>query len=334
MKKMAKKVAVLVLSVWITGMVHVNAAALSLVPSGCVTGIQVTSDGMIVAGMMTVEKDGCSVSPASDAGLCVGDVIVKIAEQTICTADDFVQAISHLTAEPVSVTVLRNGEEKQMCITPAENDNGVFQLGLWLKDGVNGIGTITFYDPESGKFGALGHGINESESGILMPLGDGSVMDASVVDVIRGTEGTPGELCGVFDADMVRGEIEKNTGYGIFGILSDVPETAYSTALEVASEQEIKVGPATILANISGTDVQEYDVEISRVYHGDSAGKNMMIKVTDEALLEATGGIVQGMSGSPILQNGKLVGAVTHVLVNDPTCGYGIFIEEMLEAAA
>ena len=334
MKKVAKRAAVLMFSLWITGMFNVSAQALSLVPSGCVTGIQVTSDGMMVAGMMTVEKDGCSVSPASDAGLCVGDVIVKIAEQTICTADDFVEAVSHLTAEPISVTVMRGGEEKQVTVTPAENDNGIFQLGLWLKDGVNGIGTITFYDPENGKFGALGHGINESESGVLMPLGDGSVVDASVVDVIRGTEGTPGELCGVFDADMVRGEIEKNTGYGIFGVLSDVPETAYSTPLEVASEDEIEVGAATILANVSGTEVQEYDVEISRVYHGDSAGKNMMIKVTDEALLETTGGIVQGMSGSPILQNGKLVGAVTHVLVNDPTMGYGIFIEEMLEAAA
>ncbi|MGI6014007.1 MAG: SpoIVB peptidase [Oscillospiraceae bacterium] len=334
MKKVAKKAAVLILSIWITGMLNVHAEALSLVPSGCVTGIQVTTDGMMVAGLMTVEKDGCSASPASDAGLCVGDVIVKIADQTICTADDFVEAVSELSAEPVSVTVMRNGEEKQVTVTPAENDTGIFQLGLWLKDGVNGIGTITFYDPENGKFGALGHGINESESGVLMPLGSGTVVDASVVDVIRGTEGTPGELCGVFDADMVRGEIEKNTGHGIFGVLLDVPETAYSTAMEVASEDEIEIGPAKILANVSGTEVQEYDVEISRIYHGDSAGKNMMIKVTDEKLLEATGGIVQGMSGSPIIQNGKLVGAVTHVLVNDPAAGYGIFIEEMLDAAA
>ena len=273
MKNLTRKTAIFIFSIFITGMVGVNAQALSLVPSGCVTGIQVTSDGMIVAGLMTVEKDGCSVSPASDAGLCVGDVIVQIADQEIGTADDFVEAISNLTADPVSVTVTRNGEKKQVTVTPAENDNGVFQLGVWLKDGVNGIGTITYYDPENGKFGALGHGINETESGVLMPLSGGSVVDANVVDVVRGAEGTPGELCGVFDADMVRGEIQKNTRYGIFGVLSDIPETAYSSALEVASEDEIEVGPATILANVSGTEVQEYDVEISRVYHGDSAGK-------------------------------------------------------------
>lgn len=333
MKKVAKRAAVLLLSVWITGAAQVSAYALSLVPSGCVTGIQMTCDGMVVAGLMTVEKDGNSVSPASDAGICIGDVIVQIGEQTICTSEDFVAAIAGLTAEPVSVTVERGRKNETITVTPAENNEGVYQLGLWLKDGISGIGTITFYDPESGKFGALGHGINESESGILMPLGSGSVIDASVVEVIRGTEGTPGELCGVFDAEMIRGEIHKNTGCGIFGVLSDVPETAYSTALEVASEDEIEVGPATILANVSGTEVKEYEVEISRIYHGDSAGKNMMVKVTDKDLLEVTGGIVQGMSGSPIIQNGKLVGAVTHVLVDDPTSGYGIFIETMLDAA-
>lgn len=333
MKKVAKKIAVLLLSVWIAGAGQVGAYALSLVPSGCVTGIRVSCDGMVVAGLMTVEKGGESLSPASDAGICVGDVIVQIAEQTIGCSEDFVSAVSGLTAEPVSVTVARGGEKQTITVTPAENDDGVYQLGLWLKDGISGIGTITYYDPESGKFGALGHGINETESGILMPLGSGSVVDASVVDVIRGAEGTPGELCGVFDAEMIRGTIEKNTVCGIFGVLSDVPETAHSTALEVADEDEIEVGPATILANVSGTEVKEYEVEISRIYHGDSAGKNMMVKVTDKALLEATGGIVQGMSGSPIIQNGKLVGAVTHVLVDDPTSGYGIFIEEMLDAA-
>ena len=333
MKKVAKKVAVLFVTVWMAGIGQVSAYALSLVPSGCVTGIQVSCDGMVVAGLMSVEKDGESVSPAADAGICAGDVIVQIGEQKIGCSEEFVTAIAALTADPVSVTIERGGETQVITVTPAQNDEGVWQLGLWLKDGISGIGTITYYDPESGKFGALGHGINESESGILMPLGNGTVVDASVVDVIRGAEGTPGELCGVFDAEMVRGEIEKNTICGIFGVLSDIPETAHSKALEVADSDEIEVGSATILANVSGTEVKEYAVEISRIYHGDSAGKNMMLKVTDKTLLEATGGIVQGMSGSPIIQDGKLVGAVTHVLVDDPTSGYGIFIEEMLDAA-
>ena len=304
--------------------------AAELVPVGEAVGIELTTDGVMVVGLSEVETGDGTVSPAADAGLKAGDVIKKIGDRETACAADFLSVVTALRGETVRVTALRSGREVAFDVTPAKNAEGNYQLGLWLRDGVSGIGTVTFYDPDSGTFGALGHGINDIDTGMLLPFDGGSITGASVVDVIRGNPGTPGELCGRFDREAVLGALEKNTDSGIFGTISaDIG----GEPLPVAAEDEVTLGPATILTNVSGDKVEEFSVEISRIYREAGDNRFLLLTVTDEALIERTGGIVQGMSGSPILQNGKLVGAVTHVLISDPTRGYGISIQDMLQAA-
>lgn len=304
--------------------------AAELVPVGEAVGIELTTDGVMVVGLSEVETAEGPVHPAADAGLKAGDVIKRLGDRDTACAADFLAAIGALRGETVRVTALRSGREVAFDVTPAKNTEGSYQLGLWLRDGVSGIGTVTFYDPGSGTFGALGHGINDIDTGTLLPFDGGSITGASVVDVIRGNPGTPGELCGRFDREEILGALEKNTDSGIFGRISaDIG----GAPLPVAAEDEVTLGPATILSNVSGDQVEEFSVEISRIYREAGDNRFLLLTVTDEALIERTGGIVQGMSGSPILQNGKLVGAVTHVLISDPTRGYGISIQDMLKAA-
>ena len=208
------------------------------------------------------------------------------------------------------------------------------RLGAWIRDSMAGIGTMTFYDPLSGRFGALGHGVTDVDTGGLMPLEHGSIMDATVKAVKRGESGSPGELRGSFDLTRDSGSLYANTDCGLFGVIEGESNAlGTQNAVPVAQRGEVAVGAASILANCEGDAVREYAVEIERIYAGSSPTRNMLVRVTDPELLACTGGIVQGMSGSPILQNGKLVGAVTHVLVNDSARGYGIFIENMLDAA-
>ena len=197
-----------------------------------------------------------------------------------------------------------------------------------------GIGTMTFCDPETGTFGALGHGINDVDTAKLMPMQSGSILYSEVTDVQKGVKGTPGELHGAFQTDRDLGVLWSNTCSGVFGQISDETMTDGMEPVPVAERSQVQVGPAVILSNVAGDQVEEYEVEITRIFpekEGDT--RNLMLKVTDARLLDTTGGIVHGMSGSPILQNGRLVGAVTHVLVNDPTQGYGILAEHMLEQA-
>ncbi len=307
----------------------VEAAALELVPVGRSVGIEMQMEGVMIVGLSQVETDAGQCSPAADAGLEVGDVIVRVGDTATNTAAEFMDAVSKAEGEKLSVTVRRNGEERCYTIEPQAARDGSKQMGLWLRDSVAGIGTITFYDPDSGAYGALGHGITDADTGALLPLGDGEILDATVVDIQPGQVGTPGQLCGHFQEGNSCGTIACNTDCGIFGQLSTPEE---GEALPVAGESEITLGSATILANVRGTEVEAFSVEITRLYRGDEPGRSMMLTVTDETLLKLTGGIVQGMSGSPIVQNGKLIGAVTHVLVNDPTRGYGISMEDMLPA--
>ncbi len=302
----------------------------SLVPGGSAVGIDLETRGVIVVGLSDVETVQGDKRPAEEAGLAVGDVITQIGQRSIDSAADFLSAMREADGSSLELTVDREGKELCIHASPVKNREGSFQLGLWLRDGVSGIGTVTFYDPESGIFGALGHGINDVETGELLPFDTGSITGAQVVDVIPGTSGSPGELCGQFDRETVLGALEKNTDSGIFGTAL-LPQG--SAPIPVAHEDEVELGPALIRSNISGSDVRDYTVEISRIYRDAEDNRFLLLTVTDPALLAVTGGIVQGMSGSPILQNGKLVGAVTHVLLNDPHKGYGISIDRMLQAA-
>ena len=299
-------------------------AAQLLIPGGQVIGLQLQNDTVTVAAF-----DDTLGSCAKEAGLCVGDEILTINGQSIHSAGDVRSALEK-NGEPVSLTIRRDARTKTFHVTPRITADGP-RLGVYLKQGISGIGTVTWYDPQTGIFGTLGHGVNDTH-GKLAALTSGSAFPAEVISVIKGTCGNPGQLKGNADTLTVCGSLLRNTPQGVFGTCQKM---CRSEPLPVADYTEICTGPATIRSTVSGTAVQEYSVEILKIYPEDKPdGRNFLLKVTDPALLSATGGIVQGMSGSPIIQSGKLVGAVTHVLVNDPTRGYGIFIENMLDAAA
>lgn len=303
----------------------------TVVPMGRAVGIKLFSDGVMVVGLSEVETTAGNESPAKDCGLKEGDIITHINNSEVDSIEEVQTVLQGLNGARMSIRAVRGEKQVQMTAQAVQCSNdGAYKLGAWIRDSMAGIGTMTFYDPQSGVFGALGHGINDVDTALLMPLQSGSIMYAEVTDVKRGQSGAPGELHGAFQVTRDLGELYANTGSGVFGLLDDA-SMAGAQPVEVASRREVKVGKATILSNIAGDKVEEYEVEITHVYP-ENAGdtRNLMLKVTDPKLLAATGGIVQGMSGSPILQNGKLVGAVTHVLVNDPTEGYGILAENML----
>ena len=322
MKKLT--VIAILLALCITVLPFGAAAADTLVPVGKVVGLQLGDDSMVIAGF-----DSILGTAAQNAGLQVGDKITNINGRAVHCTDDITKALK-AQGGTADVRYIRDGKTKNAKIQPINTEDGP-RLGIYLKQGISGVGTVTFYDPDSGQFGALGHGVNTA-NGQLVPVEKGTLYRASVLSVIKGKAGEPGQLLGSLREKTPIGEINKNVQQGIFGTV----ETGWQgKEIPVADNGEIRTGAAVIRSNVSGDEVREYSVEILKIYpNSGEGGRNMLIKVTDPALLQATGGIVQGMSGSPIIQNGKLVGAVTHVLVNDPTRGYGIFIENMLDAAA
>lgn len=298
-------------------------AAEMLVPVGKLIGLQLRSDTVTVAAF-----DDALGYGARDAGLKIGDQILRVNDCPIRDAKDVAQALEGESY--ARLTVLRGSKQQELRIPLQTTPDGQ-RLGVFLRQGVGGIGTVTWYDPETGVFGALGHGVSDSSGGLLRMTG-GSVYDAVVESVKKGKCGTPGQLRGCADTPAPCGELFRNTSQGVFG---KTDRSWEGTAVPVAQFQEVTPGPAAIRSTIQGGAPQEYSVEILKIYPQDRPdGRNFLLKVTDPRLLETTGGIVQGMSGSPIIQDGKLVGAVTHVLVKDPTLGYGIFIENMLDAAA
>lgn len=309
-----------------------QAAALEadkLVPVGHTIGIKLFAEGVVVIGLAEVDTGSGVLTPGADCGLQVGDVIEEANGEEIESSEQFAALLQ--CGGTVELNVTRDGEGLTLAARPVLGTDGTWRLGAWIRDSMAGIGTVTFYDPDTGTFGALGHGITDTDTGLLMPLGDGSVMHASVKAVKRGSAGEPGELKGNFDLTHDMGELYANTERGVFGSLEDDVFSG-DDAVPVARADEVQTGPAVILSNVSGDSVEAYGIEIIRVLDR-SGAQNLLLQVKDEALIQQTGGIVQGMSGSPILQNGKLIGAVTHVMVNEPTKGYGILIENMLAEA-
>ena len=296
------------------------AAGRTLVPGGYTVGIKLYAEGLMVT---EVEPD----APAQRAGLRRGDVILTAGGKKTASAQALLDSIQ--SAEPIVVRVERGGHEAEFLVTPEKTASG-YRLGILVRDHIAGIGTVTYYDPVNLQYGALGHGVSGLDGTQLLMLQSGYLVRASVAEVQTGTRGTPGELHGIFDVTDAVGTVEKNTACGIFGTLS---QPKPGEAVQTAPASAVTTGAAEILSNVDGEQVQRFSIRIDRVDPDAKNGRNLLITVTDEALLAKTGGIVQGMSGSPILQNGKLVGAVTHVLVNDPTMGYGVLIENMLEMA-
>ena len=305
-----------------------------VIPLGRAVGIKLFSDGVLVVGLSSIDTAEGPAAPGRTSGLKAGDVITHIDQTEVNTIEEVQKLVTQKRDAPMTLQVRREGSALQLTAQAARSEAGAYQLGVWLRDSMAGIGTMTFYDPQSGVFAALGHGINDVDTAQLMPLQSGSILYSDVADVKKGQKGEPGELKGVFQIDRDLGSLYANTPGGVFGTLSDNSFFQETEAVEVASRDEVHTGEAVIRSNVAGDATEEYEVEIIRIFpENQQDTRNLMLKVTDARLLETTGGIVQGMSGSPILQDGKLVGAVTHVLVNDPTQGYGILIENMMERA-
>ena len=306
----------------------------TVIPVGRTVGIKLFSRGVMVVGLTDVATEDGAESPARACGLRTGDIITHIDGQQVDSIEQVQSLLQSTGGEELAIQLTRGGRMVETTAAAAQcMTDGSYRLGAWIRDSMAGIGTITYYDPESGKFAALGHGINDVDTKLLMPLESGAIMGSSVTDVQTGAKGTPGELHGKFDLDRDLGTLYANTDCGVFGVTDGADDRFTGDPVPVAKAGEVKVGAATILSNVEGDKVESFDVEILRIYRCTGQdSRSMMVRVTDPELLEKTGGIVQGMSGSPILQNGKLVGAVTHVLINDPQCGYGIFAETMLDA--
>ena len=290
------------------------ASAATVIPGGGTIGLSLTVDG---AAIVSFSRD-----EPKRAGLECGDVITAVDGRPVDGVTEVLAAVAASEGRPLRLTVRREGETKDVRLAPVQAETG-WQLGLYLRDRLTGIGTVTYYEPDSGTFAALGHGV--SEGGALLPLKEGAALESEVVSVVRGQDGAAGTLHGAVAGGCVRGEISENTPQGVFGTM-DAPD---GQAVQTGTAH---IGEAVIRSNVRGSEVEEFTVRIRSV-NARAAQKNLLIEVTDPALLEQTGGIVQGMSGSPILQDGKLVGAVTHVLLDDPATGYGILIDRMLCAA-
>lgn len=297
----------------------------TLIPGGMVFGVRFFTEGVLVVGI----PDGSS-SPAYSAGVRVNDVILKVDGVKISDADSLSRAVDAGGGKAVEFTLRREGREFTARVTPRLEESG-YKTGIWVRDSGAGIGTVTFIDPNTGLFGGLGHGICDADTGKPMPLGRGVLLGVNINGITKGAAGDPGEIRGSFKPEKL-GAVTGNTDCGIFGIYSEIPKSLYG-AIPIAHKSEVKGGAATILCTLEDGVTREYKAELSSIDPTATGGRCFTVKITDPELIKQTGGIVQGMSGSPIIQNGKLVGAVTHVLVGDPTRGYGIFIENMLNAA-
>ena len=296
-------------------------AARLLIPVGEVVGLRLQGGSVTVAAFHELHG-----SAAREAGICIGDEILSLDGHKVDSAAELFEALKR-SGGTVTVGLRRDGREKQVKLSPAVTKDGP-RLGVYVREGVTGIGTVTFFDPDSGSFGCLGHGISDSR-GSLAPMDSGWVYEAAVESVKPGQVGEPGQLRGAVSSEVPIGMLRRNTARGVFGR----GDGWKGEALPVADSAQVHPGAAQILSNVRGDEVCFFDVQILRCRPG-TDGRDLLLKVTDPELLRTTGGIVAGMSGSPIIQDGRLVGAVTHVLVNDPTRGYGIFIENMLDAAA
>ncbi|MCL2088723.1 MAG: SpoIVB peptidase [Oscillospiraceae bacterium] len=302
----------------------------SVIPGGRPFGIKMFSKGVMVVGLSDIETDSGSVCPGKDAGIRLGDIIYSINGISVSTNEEVERLISTGGGNPLTLLIRQGNDEYDLTLTPVlAKATGDYKAGIWVRDSSAGIGTITFYHPGEGVFAGLGHAICDVDTGEIIPLLTGETVKVNINSVQKGTLGSPGELRGNFSSERATGNILLNNETGVYGQMYEYKSDLIP--IPIALKQQIKTGPAKILSTIEGLEPREYDIVIEKVSTNDSTlTKNMVIRVTDPELLEKTGGIVQGMSGSPILQEGTLVGAVTHVFVNDPAKGYGIFAENMI----
>ncbi len=310
-----------------------------VIPGGQNIGVRLNTVGVLVVGHHLVGTSNGNVSPGEKAGIQVGDIITAINGKSIQKMSEIGPYVkrSGESHQSLDLKIIRNKQTLHKKLTPVKDkSDSSYRIGLYIRDSAAGVGTMTFYHPDTGKYGALGHVISDMDTKKPIVVNDGQIIGSTVTSIEKGTHGRPGEKLARFnDGEKVLGSIFKNTQYGIFGKLkAPMRNGIMDKALPIKLSHEVKEGPAEILTVVKGEEVKKYDVEIvSSVPQKFPATKGLVVKITDPDLLEATGGIVQGMSGSPIIQDGKVIGAVTHVFVNDPTSGYGVHIEWMLSEA-
>lgn len=281
-------------------------------------------------------EDNKKYKPYENTGIEEGDRIIKINDTQIDSTDELIETVNMSKGEEIKLEYVHEQETKECSITPVKQGDNDYKLGLWVRDSAAGVGTVTFYEPSTRTFGALGHGISDIDTGELIDIASGEFVTTRILNITKGEIGTPGKIQGTIENQENIGLISKNTRFGIYGTVDNLSSLNIDTSkeMEVATRDEIKTGKATILCSLDNSTPQEYEIEIEKIFKDNNYdNKSMQIKVTDKRLLEKTGGIIQGMSGSPIIQNGKFVGAVTHVLVNEPEEGYGVFADIMLKQA-
>ncbi len=300
--------------------------------SGDSFGIKLYADGVMVVGTKDVEADGKSVNPAKSAGIEIGDIIVSINGEKVFTSDKVQEILNDNNGEPYSIKLKRSGSVVNVVLMPVfVQSEGKYKAGIWVRDSTAGIGTITFFNPSSGKVAALGHPITDVDTGEIIPILNGQAVETTVTSVTKSSAKETGSICCDFSNKTI-GTLKDNTANGIYGEYSEKFDLSKCSEYSVALPQEVQKGFCQIITTVDENGPQVYSAEISKIYYTDGE-KNMIIKITDEHLLAKTGGIVQGMSGTPIIQNGKLIGAITHVIVDNPQKGYAVFAQTMLDSS-
>ena len=332
------------LKVKLFGLIPIKNVSLNLgpeikvIPGGETLGIKLLTDGIIVVGFSDIEEvDGERENPALKADIEIGDVIIEANGVKLNEINTLSDIIANSGGKNIILKIKRKNDLLDIKVIPIkQKESSEYKIGLWVRNSTSGIGTLTFYEEKSGVFGALGHPINDVDTGKILTLKEGTTHNAKIMSVEKGEKGDPGELKAIFDENKKIGTLNKNTFSGVYGRISDINSICENKKpMFIARQSEVKEGPAKILACVNGGKVKEYDINIEKLTtQSKPSSKSMIIKVVDKELLETTGGIVQGMSGSPIIQNNKIIGAVTHVFVNRPNMGYGIYIEWMLKEAA
>ncbi|MDR0978762.1 MAG: SpoIVB peptidase [Lachnospiraceae bacterium] len=302
----------------------------TVIPIGSTVGLKLYTNGVLVVGMSEIEGS----KPYEKCNIKEGDMIISIEETAITCTADLVETVNTSNGNELDLTYVRDGKEYYTSITPTKTTSNEYKLGLWVRDAAAGVGTITYYEPSTGNFGALGHGIVDIDTEDLISIANGEIVSTNILSIIKGERGNPGEIRGTISGQSSIGEVFKNTNFGIYGRLNNLDSLNinYENEMEVAPRNEIKTGPAKIICSLENGVKEEYDIEIKKIYkNNNSDNKSMLIEVTDNDLLDLTGGIIQGMSGCPIIQNNKFIGAITHVLVNNPKQGYAIFGDLMIK---
>lgn len=308
---------------------------IKVIPIGNTIGLKLYTDGVLVVGMSEVKDDNSkSVKPYENTRIKEGDRIIAINDKTITCTTDLVESVNLSDGNSIELKCVRNEEIYYENMTPVKTGKNEYKLGLWVRDAAAGVGTLSFYEPATKRFAALGHGILDVDTGDLVTIANGDITTANILSIVKGEKGNPGEIRGSITNQSSIGNVSNNTRLGLYGKLTNVNSLNISSGNEVAvaTRNEIKTGNAKIICTLENNKKKEYDISIEKIFlKNNTDNKSMVIKVTDKELLDKTGGIIQGMSGSPIIQNNKLIGVVTHVLVNNPTMGYAIFADMMIK---